>query len=73
MKSDEAKSLAYSAFEAHEYPKMKSWTWKRLSPGAQDLVLRMLERDPAKRMTAKEVSTMSWCQVLCLDLLCGRT
>jgi serine/threonine protein kinase len=59
MTSEQAKNLAYSAFEAHEYPKMTAWTWKRLSSGAQSLVLRMLERDPLKRITARQVSLMA--------------
>lgn len=57
MKSEEARTLAYSKYEADEYPKMDSWTWKRLSKQAQSLVLQLIERNPLKRLTAEDVRT----------------
>ena len=55
MKSDEARNLSYSAYEANQYPKMANWTWKRLSKRAQSLVLQLIERNPSKRLTADGV------------------
>lgn len=55
MRSEQARSLAYAALQAHEYPRMASSSWRRRSEGARSLVLRLLERDPLKRITAKQV------------------
>lgn len=55
MRSEEAHKLAYDGYAAKDYPKMQTWTWKRLSRPAQDIVLRMLARDPQIRITAAEV------------------
>lgn len=55
MKTEQASNLSYSTFEAHEYPRMTSHSWTRLSKPAKDLVLRMLEKNPTKRITASEV------------------
>jgi serine/threonine protein kinase len=55
MKSDQARKLSYSKLQAHEYPKMTNWTWRRLSKQSHMLVLQLLERNPAKRLTAEQV------------------
>jgi serine/threonine protein kinase len=55
MKSEQARKLAYSKVQARDYSKMASWTWKRLSAPARELVLRLMERDPLKRLTAAQV------------------
>ena len=54
MKSEQARKLAYSKLEATEYPKMQSWGWKQLSQPARKLVLQLMERDPAQRITAAQ-------------------
>jgi serine/threonine protein kinase len=60
MTTVQASELSYSSFEAHEYPRMTSKAWTRLSEPARDLVLRMLERIPTKRITAAEVTHPCW-------------
>ena len=57
MNTEQATRLSYSTFEAHEYPRMSSHSWTRLSKPAKDLVLRMLERSPGNRITASEVTS----------------
>ena len=59
MRTEQAAKLSYSSLEAHEYPRMSSHSWTRLSKPAKDLVLRMLERNPANRITACEVTSCS--------------
>jgi serine/threonine protein kinase len=56
MSNETALSLQYAKTEASEYENMKgNPSWDAVSAGAQGLVLQMLERDPKKRITAKEV------------------
>lgn len=59
MTSEQARTLTYSKMNAHEYPKMASWAWKRLSTDAQKLVLRLLELRPEKRITASQARSGS--------------
>lgn len=54
MKSEQARKLSYSKLEAAEYPKMQNWSWKQLSQPARKLVLQLMERDPANRITAAQ-------------------
>ena len=65
MKSEEARNLTYHKYEAYDYPKMSSWTWKRLSKSAQSLVLALMERNPLKRLSADEVRSMLWTLIEC--------
>jgi serine/threonine protein kinase len=56
MSNETALKLKYATTEASEYENMKgNPRWDAVSAGAQNLVLRLLERDPKKRITAKEV------------------
>lgn len=71
MKTEQAAKLSYCSLEADEYPRMASHSWTRLSTPAKDLVLRMLERTPAKRITAAEViCSLRTCDSLVLRTTC---
>ncbi|XP_062098299.1 calcium-dependent protein kinase 29-like [Humulus lupulus] len=39
---------------------LKSWPWPAISASAKDLIAKMLERDPKKRITAAEAIEHSW-------------
>lgn len=58
MKSEQARKLSYSSLQANEYPKMQSWGWKQLSQPAQKLVLQLMERNPAQRITAAQACSL---------------
>ena len=54
MRPEQARALAYTTLQAHEYPRMAGGAWRRLSDGARDLVLRLLDREPLRRISAKQ-------------------
>lgn len=54
--NDVCNALSYSKFEAGEYPNMKNnRRWDSVSTQGQSLVLKLLERDPLKRLSAEQV------------------
>ena len=53
---DVCMELSYSHLEADEYPNMKgNKRWAAVSTHGQDLVLKMMQRDPKRRVSAAEV------------------
>ena len=60
MGAADAAHLAYSRTEAWAYESMRTPAWKALSLSAKDLLLLMLDRDPAKRPTAAQVLQHAW-------------
>lgn len=73
MKSEQARKLSYSKLEASEYPKMQNWGWKQLSQPAKTLVLQLMERDPAIRITAAQACShrchYNRCRIACPVLM----
>jgi hypothetical protein len=57
--NDVATKLGYSKLEAHEYPNMaNNKAWESVSSKGQNLVLQLMERDPAKRLSAAKVRAL---------------
>ncbi|KAK9831839.1 hypothetical protein WJX81_000472 [Elliptochloris bilobata] len=56
----DSESLAYVYLELHTAPALRDKRWADLSKQAKDLLLRMLEYDPSKRITAKQVLAHEW-------------
>ena len=73
--NDICNALSYSKFEAHEYPNMiNNRRWDSVSSQAQNLVLKLLERDALKRLTAEQVRPPKPSQqscARCLALVAG--
>ena len=55
MSATDAARLSYYKTDAWQYESMQSPHWKALSITCKDLLLMMLDRDPAKRPTAAQV------------------
>lgn len=54
--NDLCSTLGYSKFEADEYPNMiDNKRWDSVSAKGQDLVYKLMERDPAKRYSSSQV------------------
>ncbi|CAL5227092.1 g9998 [Coccomyxa viridis] len=56
----EIENLTYCNIDIHNAPGLQDSRWIDLSESAKDLVLGMLDTDPKKRLTAKQVLAHSW-------------
>ncbi|KAK9824560.1 hypothetical protein WJX72_011313 [[Myrmecia] bisecta] len=56
----ECGDLTYASIKLEDAPGLQDPRWKGLSDAARDLVLGMLDYDPKKRLTAKQVLAHEW-------------
>lgn len=58
-------ALNYSKLESNEYPNMiNNRRWDSVSAQGQDLVFKLMERDPLKRLSAEQVCPSAACRHL---------
>ena len=72
MSATDAARLSYYKTDAWQYESMQSPHWKALSITCKDLLLMMLDRDPAKRPTAAQVRVAPVLLSLPAPLRCRR-